>query len=130
MAITESNDRSKQSFFLGQNNVGHGEVRLRVGADNATEVTADGLFPLNTKVHVVVTYDGTWVRIYKDGDLFKSESRSGSLSGWSTAHKFSLFNSPEGGFLWLGRLYLVAIYGDVLTATEVRTNFERGHDPL
>gem|GEM_PF-1637015 len=51
-----------------------------------------------------------------------SWTRSGDFSGWSTTHKFALFNELTQDRPWLGSMYLAAVYSKALSPAEINQN--------
>jgi RHS repeat-associated protein len=79
---------------------------------------------LNTTQHVVVTHDGTTLRLYVDGALSQSVAAAVPLvstqelwlGGWSDAGQYT------------GSLDEVALYGAPLSATQVKEHYDLGSD--
>ncbi len=64
----------------------------------------------NLTHHVILTYDGQQVRLYRNGTIEGSADREGEFSTWDAALRFVLGNDDAGTRPWRGELYRVAIY--------------------
>lgn len=77
--------------------------------------------------HVVYTRDASGAeKIYVDGLVRYSGTRSGSMSNWDNSFKFALANELTQDRPWLGTLYLVAVYNKALNQAEVDANYAIG----
>lgn len=70
--------------------------RLRAGGSTTTLIATSGNLAPGVWVFVVATYDGSNMRLYKDGVLVGSTSKSGTINGNSTVPVF-LGDNPPGG---------------------------------
>ena len=74
--------------------------------------------------HTVMTYDGSVIKFYQDGSLVHTSS-SGKQMGNNTANIRLMTNDPSNGSWgnWVdGKLAVMRVYTDVLTASEVTNN--------
>jgi hypothetical protein len=81
----------------------------------------------NTVYHLVGTYDGSKMRIYVNGSLEATFSRSGSVNdasydGAIAAKGWGTLPSPH----FQGRLDEIAIYKIALTTNQIRAHYDRG----
>lgn len=78
--------------------------------------------PVNTWKNVVSTYDGTWLRVYINGNAAGSMRVSGTTCSNSQPLAVGAKNQPSKGLLeafWDGRLDDIRIYNRALTTTEI-----------
>ena len=76
--------------------------------------------------HLMVTYDGAFIRVYFDGVLSRESGLRGWLTDWNDV--LSLCANGDGSEPWQGNLRMVAFYNRALTAGEVADNFAAGPD--
>lgn len=83
----------------------------------ATEPTP---LPLNVWVHVAATYDGTTIRLYRDGAQVASSPMAGGLA---VNAKSFLIGRTEGGSVgpnfWKGSIDELSVYGRALSPAEI-----------
>jgi len=126
--VTLSQDPSNRNFTLGQTGDSL-EVRLRTPNTslNGTPALATPSASLSSEIqHVVCTYDGSIKRLYVDGVEISTQVLSGGFSNWDSNYTFALGNEIGNVRMWLGKIYLVAIYSQALTQTEVTQNYDAG----
>jgi hypothetical protein len=75
---------------------------------------------LNTWYHFVGTYDGSYMRFYRNGVLTNSVAGSGTLGGASSSH---VIGSYSGAYYSQGQIPVVRIYNRTLSAFEINQNF-------
>ena len=74
--------------------------------------------------HLMVTYDGAFIRVYLNGVLSRQSGLRGWLTDWDEV--LSLCANADGSEPWPGNLRLVAFYNRPLSAAEVAGNFAAG----
>lgn len=79
------------------------------GASGTPAVSAEDSLGALVSTHLILSYDGENVRLYKDGSIVATEERSGGLS-WSLAYGFYVGNLANGTMPMTGRLSRVAVY--------------------
>jgi hypothetical protein len=104
--------------------------RVRVGgfyggcqASNWTYLDSNWSLPVNTWKSVVATYDGTWLRVYINGNAAGAMRISGATCVNNQPLAVGAKNQPSKGLLeafWDGRLDDVRIYNRVLTSAEIQ----------
>jgi hypothetical protein len=91
-----------------------GGIMVNIG----TGLQADnGSLSLNTWTHLAATYDGTTIKIYKNGVVIKSASYSGSVSNAAT--NFGIGGLTSGSGYINGDIDDVRIYRRTLSAAEI-----------
>ena len=96
-------------------------TRLRtttVSANGMPNVESGNVLTTNEQ-HLVVTYDGSNVKMYRDGVLEVTEPRTGSFANWDSDYRFMLFNEDGTSRDWLGTLKRVAVYDRALNDLQV-----------
>lgn len=106
------------------------EVMLRT-----TERTENGESSLSSlhgvaralPTHVVYTRDASGLSsLYVNNELHSRETVGGDLDNWEADYPFVMGNEATGGYPWLGRLYLVAIYCRALDSSDIWQNYVTG----
>jgi concanavalin A-like lectin/glucanase superfamily protein len=94
------------------------------GYDRAGDPTP---FPADVWVHVAATYDGTTIRVYRDGVEAGSRAMTGKLA---TNDLPFLIGRTEGGSVgpnfWKGSIDELSLYDHALTAAQVAAIHEAG----
>jgi hypothetical protein len=73
--------------------------------------------------HIVGSWDGSVKRIYVDGVLKNSVSRSGNLATRTTGSSIGRFGGTSSGYFFGGNIAKVSIYSKGLSASEVLQNY-------
>lgn len=73
--------------------------------------------------HIVGSWDGSTKRIYVDGILKGSKSKSGALTTTSQGAAIGAFGGTSSGYYFGGEIASVRIYNKGLSASEVAKNF-------
>lgn len=109
--VAYSNGTSNRNFHLGQIDETY-DVRLRTEStpSGTPEPTSGNVLVADQIEHVLVTYDGEEIRVYRNGSLEITEEWTGDLDNWNAAYELLIGNEADGNRPWLGSLYRVAIY--------------------
>ena len=114
-------------FYLLHLTASSFEARLR----NSSGTNYDAIVPgiqLNTWQHIVMTYNGSSLKVFVNGAQAVSVSASGTISSSSeTFHIGSLPFSPSP-FMFGGKLDEVALWSKALTPAEITCMYAGGHD--
>ena len=95
--------------------------RFALGSQNAPSFSLDESVVVNNWHHIVTTYDGTNIRMYRNGNLAAGPSAS-SLSITNTTVTMNIASRGTGSY-FDGRISIARIYDRALTADEVSQNF-------
>ena len=82
--------------------------------------------PVDTWHHYVLTYNGSYVQSYIDGQTSLGASRSGSLDAWYDRSENFRIGSQGGAYPFNGTIDDVRIYNRALSAEEVRYHYNHG----
>lgn len=74
--------------------------------------------------HIVGSWDGSTKRIYIDGELKNSVSKSGTLKTTTPGAAVGRFGGTSTGYWFDGNIAKVSVYERGLTSDEIRQNFE------
>ncbi len=131
--VTYGVDSSNVNFCVRQqDSVARIEGRVRTTTSNSegepAVTTPDGDLDTSVMHHVILTYDGESVKIYRNGTLEDSEDRTGTFSGWDEDYLLTLANCDESDKPFEGVLYKVQIYDRGLNVFQVEDVFQ-GNSP-
>jgi hypothetical protein len=131
--VSISLDSQARNFTIGHD---YGEMVLRLRAANTGRNGyvgsggGDVYYPgviTTSQLHLVVTYDGTELRAYKDGNLLLVTAYvSGDLDTWADAMPLILGNEVGGDRRFHGTYHLLAFHDRALSADEAQGNFTAG----
>mgnify|MGYP001299178955 FL=1 len=105
-------------------------VRLRTtGTDSNASPAIESNDVLTTdQQHLVITWDGTNVKVYRNGNLESTTENQGALSSWSDTMHLVFGNESDGSQPWEGFLERFAIYDQALNSMQVEDVFN-GEEP-
>ena len=122
--VTLSRDGNVRNFTLGQEG-DEWAVRLRTTKTNENGTSHDlevrGLTP--SRVHIVVTWDGTALVVYVNGEEAKRAGVPGDVSAWDSSFALGLGNEFEDRRDWSGMIRFVAFYDVALAPSDVAKAF-------
>ena len=105
-----------------------GKLEFLCGAggtiDSATDPAA---LPINTWIHVAGTYDGTTIRLYRNGTQVTSKAYSGILN--TNDQRFYIGRTDAGGDgsdYWRGMIDDVSVYSRALSSNEIAAIYAAG----
>ncbi len=109
-------------YFLGSagTNTFFTTERFVAGSAVAPSVTLDQSVSVNNWSHIVATYDGTTLSLYRNGSLVGTPATS---TGNITNTSKSLTIGVRGGNYFGGRISNAKVYNKALTAAEIQQNF-------
>ena len=98
-----------------------GKLRIDPGGNNV-QWTTSYTYPANTWFHLVVTYDGTTVKYYINGEYKQSYTTTISSTYWGNTLSFgvSQANGSSYGNYLNGRLNDIRVYNHCLSPMEVK----------
>jgi hypothetical protein len=133
--VTFSKDSANRNFTFGQQ-ADYWDQRLRTsdnpgnGSSPSLRTPATSIATTPVLQHVVYTRSANGdAKFYIDKLLVQSAAIPGDFSNWDITYDFGLFNElnyPTDDRTWLGDIFLVAVYLDVLTPAEIAQNFDEG----
>ena len=99
------------------------EARFRNSAGNAFDVVDSSLL-LNTWQHYALTYDGTTLRVYKNGILMASAGAAGSIASNSETFYIGNIIYTFNDFFLKGKLDEVSLWTKTLSQQEIQCIYE------
>lgn len=79
-------------------------------------------------VHIIASWDGSYKRIYVNGDLKNEVSKSGALVTTSKGASVGRFGGDTTGYYFNGMIAKIAVYNIGLTEAQVKQNFNAQRD--
>jgi hypothetical protein len=109
-------------YFLGSasTNTTFSTERFVAGSASAPSITLNESVSVNSWSHIVGTYDGTTLSLYRNGNLVGTP---GTSTGNITNTSKSLTIGVRGGQYFGGRISNSKIYNRALTAQEIQQNY-------
>jgi hypothetical protein len=110
-----------QGYYLVSNSTRVSFARLR---DDNYETLSGPAMVAGARYHVVVTYDGTWMRLYINGVQVDASPSANSLL--DTTALFTVGAKSSGGGEWGGAIDEPAVYRQALSASMVMAHYQAG----
>jgi len=124
--ISKSTSTSESAHYFMLSTTLEGEssrlrFRLKTGGVTETLIASSGDLTEGEWVHAAAVYDGSQMRLYKNGQLVGSAAKSGSISTNDSVPVW-IGGNPDGAtsMPWDGLIDEVRIYDEALTAAEIR----------
>ena len=119
---TSVGSRDGYNFFLngGSGTLTLAAQRYYTGTQSGVGYNFNDSDLLNIWHHVVVTYDGTTLRLYRNGVQLNSNTSTGNIT--NTSDTLEIGRRYTGSY-FIGRLTGQKIYNRALTVTEIQQNF-------
>lgn len=129
--VAYARDCMNLNFALLQKGNGLSFILRTSSPDNSgmlyTELLAPKVFRADQWQHIIVTYDGSLLRLFIDGE--PCAERSGlpvRRLNWERNHALVIGDEPAGGQPWNGRIRRIAIHDRALNTEEVRQLADKG----
>ncbi len=122
--VSLSGSASSRNFTFGQEGSTY-DFRLRTSTSTSNGLPAIVSSPVlaaDAREHIVVSYDGEKVDIYRNGTLEISEERTGTFN-WDSTFQLLMCDEAGGGREWLGTLHRVSIYNKAFNAVQAGNIF-------
>jgi len=110
-------------FMLGSTPSNGNKLRFRLKTNGVTKtlIASSGDLPVGQWVHAAATYDGSMMKLYKDGVEVGSVAMSGSISS-SNAVPVWIGRNPDGTNAFQGTIDELRIYSKALTPAEIQND--------
>jgi hypothetical protein len=99
--------------------------RLRADGSTTTLVASTGVVTQGEWIHAVASYDGQFMRLYKDNVEVGSTPKTGEVSV-NPSVLASIGNNPDGSRPWHGTIDDVRLYDRGLTPAEIDSLYQAG----
>lgn len=129
--ISYSGDSYARNFTFGQSDLKY-LMRMRTSqtSNNGSDpVDSTNVLDEQVTQHVVVTYDGESIKMYRNGSTTPeiTSNREGTFN-WNNAYRLILGNEEGDTNPWLGKLFRFTIYDQALNTLQVKDLFD-GNPP-
>ena len=79
--------------------------------------------------HIAGTFDGTYAKLYFDGELVDTKTASGSTIGYNATNSIIIGGEPSTGAVavgnyWSGKIDDVRIYANALSADDIKALYQ------
>ena len=128
--VSYSASTSTRNFTVGQDDDEY-LLRLRTtdtSSNGTPNIESGSVLTANQQQHVIVTFKGEEVLLYRGDTADHTAERTGDLSAWDSTMKLILGNELDGSRPWHGKLHRVAIYDRGFNALQA-TNVFDGSEP-
>ncbi len=120
--VSKATGVNEDDHFWMLSTIGSGGIKLRFRLKTDGGITqtliGDSILPANTWIHVAATFDGSQMRVYVNGQLDGTLSRSGSIAQDGSVPA-AIGDQPQGGRSFDGRIDDVRIYRRALSSSEL-----------
>ncbi|MFG0249920.1 MAG: LamG domain-containing protein, partial [Phycisphaeraceae bacterium JB051] len=118
--ISISDGAYSRNFTVDQHDEQY-NVRLRTSNtdSNANPANESGDVLTVSQQHIVMTWDGTTMKVYRNGQLESTAEHDGTPATWSDSMHMVLGNEYDASRPWLGFIERVAIYDQALNSLQV-----------
>lgn len=118
-----SDSVSSSNLLVGQDGVAY-DARVRTATTGSSgrlspEFVGNGALVDDDSVHLALTYDGSFLRVYLDGKQHKSQALNGDLSNWSASMPVVVGASGSGSSNWLGTIDSARLYDQAFNAPQI-----------
>lgn len=127
--VSYASSTSSRNFYLGQSEQAYeASVRTEFNSTGTPTAASGDVLEAGVKQHVVLSYDGEQLRLYRNGTLEVAEEWTGDLDNWDSGFQLLLGNENGGSRPWLGTLHRVAIWDGPVNSIQA-DNLFNGDEP-
>ena len=98
------------------------------GISNPITISSNSDITSNTKYHIVGTYDKTFLRLYINGNLVKTQEQPGEIKMTNNNTVMAIGMNPLGNQFernqFFGKIYSAAIYDRAINSEEILQNYK------
>ena len=108
-------------YLLQLQNTNNIEARFRNSAGINYDVVATNILDFNQWQHLSFTYDGIYIRLYKNGVLIDSTAASGTITQTTESFRLGSLDWQGAGFHMLGKIDEVRLWDIAISQTEINS---------
>ena len=108
-------------YLLQLQNTNNIEARFRNSSGLNYDIVAINALDFNQWQHLAFTYDGSYIRLYKNGILIGSTAANGTITQTSQSLKLGTLSYQGSMFYMNGRLDEIRLWDVALSQTEIST---------
>ena len=113
------NNTDADFYLLQLTNTNNVEARFRNSAGLNFDIVATNLLDFGQWQHLAFTYDGSYIRLYKNGNLVDSTSANGTIIQSNQSFKLGALDWQGTLFHMMGNLDEVRLWDIALSANEI-----------
>ena len=106
-------------YLLQLSNSSNVEARFRNSSGIQFDVLANNLLDLNQWQHLAFTYDGSYIRLYKNGSFVDSIAANGMITQTTQSFKIGALDWSGTSFYMNGRLDEIRLWNTTLSPTKI-----------
>ena len=115
------NNTDADFYLLQLQNSNNVEARFRGSNGMGYDIVATNLLDFNQWQHLAFTYDGSYIRLYKDGALVDSSAATGIILQNTLPLQLGKLDWGTTGFYMTGRLDEIRLWDVALSQTEINS---------
>ncbi|MDP7430331.1 MAG: dockerin type I domain-containing protein [Flavobacteriales bacterium] len=113
------NNTDADFYLLQLTNTNNIEARFRNSSGIAYDIIANNALDFNQWQHLALTYDGSYIRLYKDGSLVDSTAANGIIAQNFDSFKLGALDYQGTLFHMIGNLDEIRLWDVALSANEI-----------
>ena len=113
------NNTDADFYLLQLQNSNNVEARFRGSSGVNYDIVGSNLLDFNQWQHIAFTYDGSYIRLYKDGVLVDSSAATGIIGQNTLPLQLGKLDWGTTGFYMTGRLDEIRLWDVALSQTEI-----------
>ena len=106
-------------YLLQLQNTNNIEARFRNSLGVNYDITALNALDFNQWQHLSFTYDGSYIRLYKDGIFLDSTAANGTITQTTQSLKLGTLDWQGTGFYMIGKLDEIRLWDVAVSQTEI-----------
>ena len=123
------NNAQNGGYILGITENGNPLFRVCINGTWTDVYDANMVLEKGVKYHLAGTYDGSYLKVYVNGEEAGSVAITGTITQSQSNTVLAMGANPYGstastGELFNGSIYMARVYKGVLTAAQIRQNYE------
>ena len=113
------NNTDADFYLLQMQNTNTIEARFRNSSGANYDILANNILDFGQWQHLAFTYDGSYIRLYKNGVIVDSTAANGTITQTNQSFKLGSLDWGTTGFYLNGRLDEVRLWDVALSQTEI-----------
>jgi len=107
-------------YLLQLQNTNNLEARFRNSTGVNYDIVSVNALDFNVWQHIAFTYDGGWLRLYKNGVITDSTAATGTITQTTEAFKLGVLDWQTTGFYMNGNLDEIRLWDIAVSALEIK----------
>lgn len=115
------NNTDADFYLLQLQNTNNVEARFRNSIGTSYDIVAANLLDFGQWQHLAFTYDGTHIRLYKNGNIVDSTSANGTIMQAANSLKLGSLDWSGTGFYMIGSLDEIRLWDAAILPNEINS---------